>query len=389
MEKILSIFETIDSLTDQYVNIWEDVCNIESPSVDKEAVDQVGSYFIRMAESMGWKIEKYPQKRFGDVICITMNPNSTAAPIALSGHMDTVHPIGIFGLPAVRRDGDKLYGPGAMDCKGGIVSGFLAMHALERSGYKDRPVMMLLQSNEEIGSGKNNKEPIRYICEKAKNAVAFLNLEGHEGYFDGKACLVRKGIAGFVFRVHGISAHACYCAREGASAIAEAAKKIVELEKFKNDSGITFNVGKINGGTVRNTIPDLCEFELDCRYVKNEDLDEVKRIVEAVADHTYIQGCTCEAELIDWRHPMELCERNIDLFNKANAAFVENGLSPLEIGFRNGGSDAADVTVFGIPCIDSLGVGGERAHSTEEYGVISSLPESAKRIAAIVCSIQW
>ena len=81
-------------------------------------------------------------------------------PIALSGHMDTVHPIGIFGSPAVRREGDRLYGPGTMDCKGGIVAGLLAMDALARSGYTDRPVMMLLQSNEEIGSGRNNKEPI-------------------------------------------------------------------------------------------------------------------------------------------------------------------------------------------------------------------------------------
>ena len=387
MKNILPIFEIIDSLTDEYVNIWEDVCNIESPSVDKEAVDRVGSYFIRLAESRGWKVEKCQQEKFGDVICITMNPDVAATPIALSGHMDTVHAIGLFGTPAAHRDGDKLYGPGAMDCKGGVVAGFLAMHALEASGYRQRPVMMLLQSNEEIGGGINNKAPIRWICETAKEAVAFLNLEGHEGYFAGKACLVRKGIAGFIFRVYGISAHSSYCAREGASAIAEAAYKIIELEKIKDDNGTTFNVGKISGGTVRNTIPDYCEFELDCRYVKDSDLDEIKQIVQEIADHTHVQGCRCEAEFKYWRPPMELCEKNIALLNRANRAFVENGLSTLEIGFRNGGSDAANVTVFGIPCIDSIGVGGERAHSAEEYGVISSLPESAKRIAAIVCSI--
>ena len=57
MKNVLSIFNTIDSLTDQYVNIWEDVCNIESPSLDKEAVDRVGSYFIRMAESIAIPIK--------------------------------------------------------------------------------------------------------------------------------------------------------------------------------------------------------------------------------------------------------------------------------------------------------------------------------------------
>ena len=110
------IFDKIDSLTEEYVRVWEDVCNIESPSKDKAAVDRVGQYFCDMAARRGWKIERYPQKKFGDVICITLNADAKAAPIALSGHMDTVHPIGLFGSPAARRDGDKLHGPGAMDC---------------------------------------------------------------------------------------------------------------------------------------------------------------------------------------------------------------------------------------------------------------------------------
>ena len=76
-----------------------------------------------------------------------------------------------------------------------------------------------------------------------------------------------------------------------------------------------------------------------------------------------------------------------ELLDIANKAFSENGLSTLEAGFRNGGSDAADVTAFGIPCIDSIGVCGERAHSKEEYGIITSLPEAAKRLASIILAL--
>ena len=387
MNNELKFFSTVDSLTEEYTKIWEDACNIESPSKDKAAVDRVGEYFCNIAKSLGWKIEKYPQKEFGDVICITMNPNSPGAPIALSGHMDTVHPIGLFGSPAARREGDRLYGPGAVDCKGGIVAGFLAMHALMLSGYEGRPIKMLLQSNEEIGSGINNKAPIKAICEAAKDAVAFLNLEGHEDYFSGKACLIRKGIAGFIFKVHGISAHSSYCAREGASAIAEAAHKICELEKYKDDGGITFNVGKISGGTARNTIPGYCEFELDARFAKEEELKKIKAIIKNISETNTVPGCTCEAELVNLRVPMELCERNTALLEIANGAFRKNGLSTLDVGFRNGGSDAADVTAYGIPCIDSIGVSGERAHSKDEYGKVSSLPETAKRLATIICAL--
>ena len=316
-----------------------------------------------------------------------MNADSKAAPIALSGHMDTVHPIGLFGYPPSHREGDKLFGPGAMDCKGGIVAGFLAMNALLECGYSERPIMMLLQTNEEIGSGLENKAPIRYICEKAKDAVAFLNLEGHEGYFEGKVCLKRKGTAAFLFRVHGKAAHASYCAREGASAILEAAHKIIELEKVKNDGGLTFNCGVIKGGTVRNTVPDSCEFVLDVRFSSDKELSEAKSIIQRIADTSSVPKTSCEAIMTNLRIAMEPCERNLNLLRVANESFKKNGLSELCVGMRNGGSDAADVTAFGIPCLDSLGIGGESGHSREEYGVISSLAESAKRIVSIITSL--
>ena len=382
-----NIFKEIDKLNDTYVDVWEDVCNIESPSKDKEAVDRVGKYFMDLAGKRGWKIEVYPHKVFGDVVCITMNPESPKPPVALSGHMDTVHPIGSFGMPAVKRDAKRLYGPGAMDCKGGVVAGFLAMDALRNCGYADRPVMMMLQSNEEIGSGLKNKETIQYICERAKDAVAFLNLEGHESFFAGKACLIRKGIAGFHFIVKGIEAHASRCAREGASAIAEAAHKIIEIEKIKNDSGLTCNCGIISGGSASNTVPGTCEFKVDVRFASQQEYNDIISFMQRIADTVYVPGCTCTMEQTNLRPAMELTEKNTALLEKANRLFAQNGLSPLEIGMRAGGSDAADATCFGIPCIDCIGVGGERAHSTEEYGVIDSLAESAKRIATIICGI--
>jgi glutamate carboxypeptidase len=183
---VLSIFEKIDSLNGKYIDVWEDVCNIESPSDNKAGVDAVGNYFIGIAKEMGWSVERFPQERFGDVVCIMMNPDADKKTVVLSGHMDTVHPLGLFGYPPSRREGDRLTGPGAVDCKGGIVAGFLAMQAMADCGYTDRPIMMLLQSNEEVGSGLKNKDTINYMCERSKDAAAFLNLEGNSR---GNACI--------------------------------------------------------------------------------------------------------------------------------------------------------------------------------------------------------
>ena len=384
---IQKIFSTIDLLVEDYAKVWEDVCNIESPSAFKEGVDQVGRYCMDLAKRHGWEIEVFPQQRFGDTICITMNPDASGVPVALSGHMDTVHPVGSYGNPPARREGNIIYGPGAMDCKGGFVAGFMAMEAMMRCGYRERPVQMLLQSNEEVGSGIHNKDSIRWICEKAKGAAAFLNLEGHESTYVGKATLIRKGIAGFRFRVSGIEAHASYCATEGASAILETSHKIIAIETLKEQTGVTCSCGIISGGSATNTVPGSCEFRVDVRFPTQEDLQRATVFLQDIADRVYVPGCSCVMEQTNLRAAMEATPANLALLDRANELFRENGLEELVVGARTGGSDAADVTLFGIPCLDSLGVGGDGGHSPEERGYIDSMAISAKQIVSIVCGL--
>ena len=116
------LFEKIKDLSEIYLDVLEDVCNIESPTNYKEGVDKVGEYFIDMAIKHGWKVEVFEQEIAGNVVCITMNPDAENSPVSLSGHLDTVHPVGSFGTPAVKRDEHNMYGPGVMDCKGGAVA---------------------------------------------------------------------------------------------------------------------------------------------------------------------------------------------------------------------------------------------------------------------------
>jgi len=382
--KCTALFETIDQLNESYLSFWEDVCNIESPTTFKKGVDAVGSYFIEQANLRGWQVEIFEQPVAGNVVCITLNPHADAAPICFSGHMDTVHPIGLFGTPPVRRDHEKIYGPGVTDCKGGIVAAFMAMDALDRCGFTTRPVQLLLQSDEEGGSSVSGKATIRSICERAKDSVAFLNLEC---YTPGKACLVRKGIVTYTLTITGIEAHSSHCATEGASAILEAAHKIIELEQMKDADGLTCNCGVIRGGSVPNTVPGFCEVKANIRFATQEQLDWVQRRVQEIADTVHVPGCTCEVTCSGNRVAMELQERNLSLLDTMNRIYRENSLPELEMSKQAGGSDAADVTACGIPCIDSLGVRGGDIHSPAEYAWLDSLAESAKLVASVAYCI--
>lgn len=378
------LFQEIDGLNEQYIGVWADVCNLESPTADKVGVDAVGRYFADRAKAKGWLAEVFPQEVSGDVVCITMNAGAKGAPISLSGHIDTVHPVGSFGTPAVRIEEETIHGPGVTDCKGGVVAAFLAMDALERVGFTARPVRLLLQTDEETSSKGSNKATVQTICQKAADSAAFLNLEG---FRDGKACISRKGIARYILTVSGREAHASNCALQGANAIAEAAHIILRLEQLKDDDGITCNCGVISGGTVTNTVPKECVLQVDFRYADQEQLAQIRAILKEIEENPHIPGCSCRAELSTLRLAMKREERNLALLNRMNEIYAANGLPVLASGHSKGGSDAADVTAFGIPCVDSIGTEGGWIHSPDEYAWLRSLAESAKRIAAVIYCI--
>lgn len=378
------LFETIDALFPTYLKVWEDVCNLESPTEDKNGVDQVGAYFINLAKEMGWKVEVFPQDVAGDIVTITMNENSPKAPLTFSGHIDTVFPKGAFGTPAVKMDKDKIYGPGVTDCKGGVVAGFFTMHVLKELGFTDRPIRLILQTDEETGSITSGGKTIDYICDKAKDSIAFINLEG--GTY-GEACLVRKGILTVELDVTGQEAHSSRCALFGANAIAEASHKIIDLEKFKDNDGITCNCAIISGGTKVNIVPGKCKVLVNIRFATEEQYKYILDYVNELAKVEHVKGCTTTVKIDSVRPSMELVDRNVALLKTMNEIFVKYGISELNLGKRTGGSDAAYVTRAGIPCVDSIGVKGAHIHSTNEYADIESLRDSVQRLTAIACEI--
>ena len=378
-----ALFAKIDELYPKYVKVWEDVCNIESPTAYKAGVDAVCQYFVKMAEEKGWEIEISKQEVAGDAACITMNPNAKGAPVCLSGHMDTVHPVGLFGTPAVRMDEKYIYGPGVIDCKGGCVSSFLAMDALMQVGFNDRPVKLILQSDEETGSKTSGKKTVEFMCEKAKGAVAFFNTEGVADDKKAQVVLRRKGILRFAYHITGKAVHSSKC-MDGANAVTEAAYKIIELEKMKDEDGLTCNCGVISGGTMANTVAEKCTFLADIRFATADEEQYVRELVAQVAEKTTVKGCVCRLEQVSYRPAMEYTERNKALLDTMNEIWCENGLDEREWTKSPGGSDAAYITQAGVPCVDNVGVAGQGGHSVREKALLSSLADSAKRMAAVI-----
>lgn len=373
-----NVFDTVDSRSEEYLEILRRFCDLESPTGEKQCVDRASAYLVSIAQERGWQVEYNRQPVSGDCVCITMNPSAPGKPIALSGHVDTVHPVGSFARPSYVEDG-KLFAPGAEDCKGGIVAALLAMVALDDCGFRDRPVILLLQSDEEISSITSNKTTVSYMIGKARHCAAFLNVEPNP---DGNLILERKGILRYVFSCKGRAAHSSVCGK-GVNAVADAAHRILALETFKDPEGITCNCSMIQGGSTSNSVPEECSFTADFRYRTRQQKDQIEIFVRDLAQKTFLDGACCTVWEKSHRICMERTGFNERLLYNINHIFEKVQLPRCEESFTFGGSDAADMTAAGIPCLDGFGVTGGRCHSTEEYMDTDSLPLAAKRMAAI------
>lgn len=378
-----TLFELAEGYERECLDFITDICNIESPTDDKAGVDEVGAYIKKSAEALGWRVERQREAVSGDPICITMNHEVDAQAVVFSGHLDTVHPKGLFGYPPVREEGESLYGPGVVDCKGGIGAAFYAMKVLRDMGYTKRPIKLILQTDEETSSRGSDKATIRYMAEKSKGCIGFFDCEGSN---IGKVTTKRKGISKYVFEITGKAAHAGKC-YDGVSAIVEASHKIIALEEYKDCDGITMNCGTISGGTVPNTVPEECSFTLDIRFSSESEMKRADKIVEEIAKKSFVSGTSCRVTLLSRRVPMERCEENLVLLERINGIFADNGMSLLKESFSNGGSDASDMTFYKIPCLDSLGVEGEGIHGKGEHLFKASVVSAIKRLAVIAYNL--
>ena len=209
----------------------------------------------------------------GDVLILRAGPQREAPATLVMSHLDTVHPVGTLtrDLP-LKREGDRLYGPGVYDMKGGAYLALEAFKDVARRGTAARPLVFLVTPDEEIGSPLTR--PI--IEDFAKRAaVALVTEPARDG---GKVVTSRKGVGRFDVHVEGRPAHAGSRHQDGRSAIREAARQILAIEGLTDYArGVTTTVGLVPGGTAMNTIPQHCRFSADLRVVTVADGEKLRK----------------------------------------------------------------------------------------------------------------
>ena len=350
----------------------------ESPSTDKAAVDRCGVVLADMLRSAGGEVEVLPQPQRGNHLRARFP--GAGRPLLLLGHFDTVWPIGTLDGMPLRRDGDRLHGPGVFDMKAGIAMALTAVEALRATGTPHAPVTMLWTTDEEIGSGTSRET----IEATARESAAVLVLE--PALPGGALKTARKGCGEFELTVHGVAAHAGLDPGKGASAIHELAAQIAAIERFQDlPRGISVNVGIVAGGSRPNVVAAEARATIDVRAPTREAAAALEAAFQGL--HPRTPGTRLTVRGGFEKPPMERTALVAGLF--ARASHVASSLGrDLAEGAAGGGSDGNFTAAAGVPTLDGLGAIGDGAHAAHEHVDVAALPWRAALIAGLLASLQ-
>jgi glutamate carboxypeptidase len=363
----------------EMMSLLQRMVEIESPSDNKAAVDQMGAFLAHEFERLGGKVTFFPQKEAGNHLKAEF-AGDAGRPVLLLGHFDTVWSMGTLANMPFRIDGGRAFGPGIYDMKAGIAMMIFALRALQGAGSQHRPVTILLDTDEEVGSTTG-----RAVVEAtAKSCEAVLVLEPSQGT-KGHLKTSRKGVGDITIRVRGRASHSGVDFEKGRSAIVELARQLLEIVKFTDlERGITVNPGIVQGGTRSNVIAAEAWAEVDLRIARAADAAMLEQKFAALKP--FDPDCTIEISGGMNRPPMERTAGTVRLFEIAREIAGSIGLA-LEESSTGGGSDGNFTSALGLPTLDGLGALGEGAHAVNESIVIEQLPIRTAVLAGLLQSL--
>lgn len=352
----------------------------ETPSTDAAA--QRAAFAILDAEFQrdGMRVRAVPGHGVGHHLFARPGRRTRGGRFQLiSGHMDTVWPVGTLSTMLVRRDGDHLFGPGVFDMKGGLVVMVYALRALAERGIAPAATpVVLVGADEEIGSPDSR----RTLNRLARGATRAFILEAGYGPA-GRLKTSRKGVGIFTVTVRGRAVHAGLEPREGVSAIHELAHQIEHLAALTDHArGVGVNVGNVQGGVASNVTAPLATAVVDVRAPTLADAAELEGAIRGL---TPIDArATIDVEGGFGRLPMEDTPRNRALYEQAVAVGRELGMEIGDVSV-GGGSDG-NITSLHTATLDGLGPVGDGAHRADEHVLVSSLPERAALLALLLAA---
>ncbi len=336
---------------------------IATPSVSREetaAADIIEEYLKEKGCT--------PERSGNNVWAKSKDFDASKPAVLLNAHIDTVKPVAGWQhapfTPEMETtdDGDKLYGLGANDCGGGLMS-LLQVFLLLRESRND---LIYLASCEEEVSGKGGIESVI----PQLPAIEFAIVGEPTGM---QPAIAEKGLMVVDAVARGVSGHAAR--NEGVNAIYEAMDDIrmIQENHLRKESpllgSVKMTVTMISAGTQHNVIPDECRFTIDIRSNECYTNEEIFGMLQKhLKSELTARSFRLNSSSISPDHPfVRKC--------------IEKGMVPF------GSPTLSDQALMPFPSL-KLGPGNSsRSHTADEYILVSEIADAVKRYYELLSAV--
>lgn len=369
--------------SDEILEFLKKVVNIPSGTFIKGGIDTVGEVFAEKLRHLGFIVQRIPQNQYGDHI-IAVKKGIDKKHLLCLGHLDTVYQDSDYKRKSFTLDGSKVYGPGVLDTKSGILIMLYGIEALKLTSkeiFENIDLHVLLNSDEEVHS-PTSREIIISEAKKCDTVCVF-----EPARPDGEYITQRKGIGVFSVDVIGRASHAGAQPELGVSAINELCHYVLQINNLNDlSSGTSLNVGIIKGGTRSNVIAESAHAEVDVRSLDPKVILNIKRKLGEIAQEPYNKDAKIIITELIGTPPLIKTEKTVQLFEIIRKIGEEMGIK-LNDTTVGGGSDGNFTSQY-APTIDGMGGQGAGHHNVEEeYLLVNSLVERSIIFSKFVC--QW
>ena len=352
---------------DRLVSTFLELVQIDSPSGQEE---EIARHLTAKLKSLGLMVVR---DQTGNVIGRLAGEG---APLLVSAHIDTVEPgWGVKPVVAngiITSDGATILGG---DDKSGVAAILEALRVLVEQDLPHPPLEVALTVSEE--TGLNGAKGLDLTTLRAKEGIV-LDSGGPIGAIVVSAPSQNRLRA----VVHGKTAHAGVEPERGINAIVVAAEAIAAMPLGRIDEETTANVGRIQGGTATNIIPDRVEMAGEARSHDESKLEvQVQAMTEALKKAASQHGATVEIDVERSYSTFKLSEEDA-IVRRAMAAANTLGLTPVLVP-SGGGSDANIFNAGGIATIN-ISSGMDKVHTTEERLAVDDLGKCAEFLLSIL-----
>lgn len=359
-----SIIDFVEREKNSIISLLEKLVLIDSGSQNIAGIMQVAEIIAAELGELGFENSLYEFKQAGPNL-VSKRQGESEPFIILLGHMDTVFDSNAQKKNPFRKENGKIYGPGALDMKGGIVQIVYALKVLKHFKKHKYGIKVILVGDEE--SGHPNSNALELFNNEAREALCVFCCEF--GRTNNQIVLERKGVGTLTLEVWGRSAHSGNELAAGRNAVAELSRQIVKIDSLYTDpqAEITASIDIIEGGTAVNVVPDRAKGIFDIRFSQDKSLEDFVEHVKIIAAKPHKDNLKTEVSYHKEYPPMVKSDKSIKLLHFVSHLSEKNGFGVLKGISVGGGADSTFFSALGIPTICSFGPVGENAHTYDEF----------------------